>query len=199
MKADVLEETKNIEEVKASVDNKEDEEDEVGENWTDEVGSFDDMCLKEDLLRGIYAFGFKDPSIIQKKGIMPLVQGRDTIAQAQSGTGKTGTFSIGMLQNIDVDLKRIQGLIIAPTRELSHQIAYVVHNLGEKMQVKVHVSCGGTDVRQDSKILKEGVHIVVGTPGRIVDMMKRKFLDTSYIKLAVIDEADEMLKKDFQP
>ena len=92
---------------------------------------------------------------------------------------------------IDVNLDRIQGLILAPTRELSHQIAYVVQSIGEKMNVKVHVSCGGTDARQDSKMLKQGVHIVVGTPGRIVDMMKRRHLETDYIKLAVTDEADE--------
>jgi translation initiation factor 4A len=146
-KATDLEETKNTEQ-EASDDKKErDEEDEVGENWTDEVESFDNMALKEDLLRGIYAYGFKDPSIIQKKGIMPIVQGKDTIAQAQSGTGKTGTFSISMLQTIDINLERTQGIIVSPTRELSQQIAYVVHTIGEKMNVKVHVSCGGTDVR----------------------------------------------------
>jgi len=96
-----LEETKlpkasaNSEEVKA--EEAKDEEDQIGQNWTTEVSSFDDMSLKEELLRGIYAYGFKDPSIIQQKGIMPIIQGLDTIAQAQSGTGKTGTFSIGLL------------------------------------------------------------------------------------------------------
>jgi len=105
------------------------------------------MALKEELLRGIYAYGFKEPSTIQQKGIMPIVQGRDTIAQAQSGTGKTGTFSIGLLQSIDASSDQIQAIIVSPTRELSQQIGFVVHSLGEYMKVKVHVSVGGTDPR----------------------------------------------------
>ena len=83
--------------------------------------------------------------------------------------------------------------------ELSQQIAFVVHSLGEYMDVKVHASVGGTDPRQDAKMLKQGVQVVVGTPGRVCDMMKRGALKTEYVKLCVIDEADEMLRKDFKP
>ena len=102
------------------------------------------MALREELLRGIYAYGFKEPSPIQQKAIMPIVQGKDTIAQAQSGTGKTGTFSIGLLQSIDPATEQIQAVIVSPTRELSQQIAFVVHSLGEYMKIKVHASVGGT-------------------------------------------------------
>ena len=123
----------------------------------------------------------------------------DTIAQAQSGTGKTGAFSIGLLQSIDASLDHIQAIIVAPTRELSKQIGFVVHSLSEYMKVKVHVSVGGSDPRQDAKMLQQGVQVVVGTPGRICDMMKRGSLGTDYVRLCVVDEADEMLKKDFKP
>lgn len=162
------------------------------------------MGLKESVLRGIYGYGFKDPSPIQTKGILPLIQGKDTIAQAQSGTGKTGAFTIGVLQSIDTDPKssvsdHCQALIVSPTRELSMQIAYVVHSIGEYMNVKVQACVGGTVVKDDIKQLKSGgTHVVVGTPGRIHDMMKRGFLKTEYLKLFILDEADEMLSRGFK-
>jgi len=162
------------------------------------------MGLNEKVLRGIYGYGFKDPSPIQTKGILPVIQGKDTIAQAQSGTGKTGAFTIGVLQSIDTDPKssvsdHCQALIVAPTRELSMQIAYVVHSIGEYMNVKVQACVGGTVVKDDIKQLKTGgTHVVVGTPGRIHDMMKRGFLKTEYLKLFVLDEADEMLSRGFK-
>lgn len=94
-------------------------------NWEEVVDSFDDLNLHKDLLRGIYAYGFEKPSPIQQKGILPLIKGKDTIAQAQSGTGKTATFAIGSLQKIDLKIKEVQALILAPTRELAQQIATV--------------------------------------------------------------------------
>lgn len=168
-------------------------------NWTQQVESFDDMGLKEDLLRGIYGFGFQEPSKIQEKGVLPVIQGRDTIAQAQSGTGKTGCFSIAVLQMIDTASDNCQALIVAPTRELSHQIAFVVKSLGEHMGVKVHACVGGTVVKDDIKILKAGPHVVVGTPGRIHDMMRRKYLRTEYLRIFTLDEADELLDRGFKP
>jgi len=156
------------------------------------------MGLKEDVLRGIYAYGFKDPSPIQMKGILPIIQQKDTIAQAQSGTGKTGAFTIATLQVIDAANANIQGVILAPTRELAMQIAYVIHTIGEFMQVKVHACVGGTLVKDDIRILKSGIHVVVGTPGRIHDMMKRGFMKTDYLRLFVLDEADEMLSRGFK-
>lgn len=94
-------------------------------NWHQVVESFDDMNLKEELLRGIYAYGFEKPSAIQQRAIMPCIQGRDVIAQAQSGTGKTATFSISILQQIDTTVRECQALILAPTRELAQQIQKV--------------------------------------------------------------------------
>ena len=118
---------------------------------------------------------------------------RDVIAQAQSGTGKTATFSISVLQKIDLSLKQCQALILAPTRELAQQIQKVVVAIGDFMNVECHACIGGTVVRDDMKILQDGVHVVVGTPGRVHDMIQRRALKTDAIKLFVLDEADEML------
>ena len=162
-------------------------------NWTEVVESFEDMKLKKDLFRGIINYGFVRPSAIQQKGIMPLIQKKDTIAQAQSGSGKTATFAIGTLQNIDCEDLKAQALVIAPTRELALQIYDVFKSLGVFLKISVHLCTGGTQVAEDKKKLKEGVHVVVGTPGRIRDMMNRQNLDSTYLKMLIIDEADEML------
>lgn len=162
-------------------------------NWTEVVETFEEMKLKKDLLRGIFGIGFVKPSAIQQKGITPLIMKKDTIAQAQSGSGKTATFAIGVLQNIDFEDLKTQALIIAPTRELAIQIFEVVKSLGVYLKAQVHLCTGGTQVAEDKKRLKEGVHIVVGTPGRIRDMMNRQILDSTYLKMLIIDEADEML------
>lgn len=156
------------------------------------------MNLKEDVLRGIYGYGFERPSPIQQKGVLPVILGKDTIAQAQSGTGKTGTFTIGILQVIDTLSDKCQGLVVAPTRELAQQIAKVIENIGEYAQVKVHALVGGTAVRDDIQTLKSGVHVIVATPGRLHDMMKKGFLKTDYMKIFVLDEADEMLSRGFK-
>ena len=166
-------------------------------NWTEVVDTFEDMKLKKDLMRGIFNHGFVKPSAIQQKAIIPLIMKKDTIAQAQSGSGKTATFSIGVLQNIDFDDLKTQALIIAPTRELAIQIHEVIKALGVFLKAKIHLCTGGTQVSEDKKSLKEGVHIVVGTPGRIRDMMNRQILDASYLKMLIIDEADEMLGMGF--
>ena len=166
-------------------------------NWTEVVETFEDMKLKKDLMRGIFNHGFVKPSAIQQKAIIPLIMKKDTIAQAQSGSGKTATFSIGVLQNIDFDDLKTQALIIAPTRELAIQIHEVIKALGVFLKAKIHLCTGGTQVSEDKKSLKEGVHIVVGTPGRIRDMMNRQILDASYLKMLIIDEADEMLGMGF--
>lgn len=171
---------------------------EVESNWTEVTATFDDMDLKEDLLRGIYAYGFEKPSAIQQRGIVPVLQGRDTIAQAQSGTGKTATFSIAILQSVDMDVTGCQALVLAPTRELAQQIQKVVVALGDYLNVKVHACVGGTAVREDIRILNEGVHIVVGTPGRCYDMINRGALRLDDIKLFCLDEADEMLSRGFK-
>lgn len=167
-------------------------------NWDQVCESFDDMNLKENLLRGLYGFGFEKPSAIQQRAIVPCCMKRDVIAQAQSGTGKTATFSVSVLQNIDESLAEVQALVMAPTRELAQQIQKVMVSLGEYMGVKCHACIGGTNVRDDQRKLEAGVHIVVGTPGRVNDMIQRQSLQTSSIKMFVLDEADEMLSRGFK-
>jgi translation initiation factor 4A len=167
-------------------------------DWTLVVKTFDEMKLNEQLLRGIYAYGFEKPSSIQKRGIMPILAGHDTIAQAQSGTGKTATFSISVLQKMDLKLKKTQALILAPTRELAQQIQKVVRALGDFLEVTSHACVGGTRVTDDVKILRNGVQIVVGTPGRVYDMITRSVMNLSQVKLFVLDEADSMLDRGFK-
>jgi len=170
----------------------------IESNWDKVVTSFDDMNLKNELLRGIYAYGFEKPSAIQQRGIMPVLAGHDTIAQAQSGTGKTATFSISVLQQIDLKLNKCQALILAPTRELAQQIQKVLRALGDFLNVTSHACVGGTLVRDDIRILRDGVQVVVGTPGRVYDMIKRQELDMGSVKIFVLDEADEMLSRGFK-
>ncbi|XP_028074210.1 eukaryotic initiation factor 4A-15-like isoform X3 [Camellia sinensis] len=165
----------------------------------DEVyDSFDSMGLQENLLRGIYACGFEKPSAIQQRGIVPFIKGLDVIQQAQSGTGKTATFCSGILQQLDYGLVECQALVLAPTRVLAQQIEKVMQALGEFLGVKVHACVGGTSVREDKRILLSGVHVVVGTVGRVFDMLKRQSLRPDYIKMFVLDDADELLSRGFK-
>lgn len=163
------------------------------------VDNFDDMELREELLRGIYAYGFEKPSAIQQRAIIPCIKGRDVIAQAQSGTGKTATFSIAILEQLKVDWTECQALVLAPTRELAQQIQKVMMALGDYMGAQCHACIGGTVVREDiHKLQSSTVHVVVGTPGRVHDMINRRALDPKSIKMFVLDEADEMLSRGFK-
>jgi len=162
------------------------------------VDSFDDLDLQEGLLRGIYSYGFEKPSAIQQRAIRPVLDGRDTIGQAQSGTGKTATFVIGALQRMDFAQRACQALILAPTRELAQQIHKVVLALGDYLQVKCHACIGGTSVRDDIDKLREGQHVVVGTPGRVYDMLSKRHLRIDDLLTFVCDEADEMLSRGFK-
>jgi len=127
-----------------------------------------------------------------------VVKGHDVIAQAQSGTGKTATFSISILQQLDMSIKGTQALILAPTRELAQQIQKVVIALGDYMNIECHACVGGTNVREDMAKLQEGVQVVVGTPGRVFDMINRRALRTDNIKIFCLDEADEMFSRGFK-
>eukprot|EP01095_Lingulamoeba_sp_RSL-Kostka_P002796 TRINITY_DN13713_c0_g1_i1.p1 TRINITY_DN13713_c0_g1~~TRINITY_DN13713_c0_g1_i1.p1 ORF type:complete len:434 (+),score=170.83 TRINITY_DN13713_c0_g1_i1:70-1302(+) len=167
-------------------------------NAEEVIDNFDNMGLQENLLRGIYAYGFEKPSAIQQRAIVPLIQGHDIIAQAQSGTGKTATFTIGSLQQQDYDLLECQTLILSPTRELAQQIQTVVMHLGDYLNIRCHSCIGGTKVRDDIVKLQSGVHTVVGTPGRVYDMICRGHLNVSNIKTFILDEADEMLSRGFK-
>jgi len=170
----------------------------IESNWDEIIETFDGMEIPEELLRGIYAYGFEKPSAIQQRAIKPTMLGRDLIAQAQSGTGKTATFAIGTLGKLDPKLRECQSLILAPTRELAQQIQKVVIALGDYMDVQVHACVGGTAVRDDIRTLQGGVHIVVGTPGRVYDMINRRALRLDSIKQFFLDEADEMLSRGFK-
>ena len=141
---------------------------------------------------------FERPSAIQQRAINPIVKGRDVIAQAQSGTGKTATFSISILQSIDTSIRETQALVLAPTRELAIQIQSVILALGDYMNVQCHACIGGTSVGEDIRQLDHGQHVVVGTPGRVFDMIRRRNLRTRHIKMMVLDEADELLNQGFK-
>merc|ERR1712176_920295 len=154
--------------------------------------------LPEDLLRGIFAYGFEKPSAIQQRAIKPTILGKDLIAQAQSGTGKTATFAVGTLALLDPKQRDCQSLILAPTRELAQQIQKVVVALGDYMDIQVHACVGGTAVRDDIRTLQAGVHVVVGTPGRVFDMINRRALRLDNINQFFLDEADEMLSRGFK-
>lgn len=164
--------------------------------------SFDDMPLSAQLLRGIYSYGFEKPSLIQQQAIVPLINKGDVIAQAQSGTGKTGAFAIGTLARMDLAKKTIQAIILSPTRELATQTHNVISNIGEHLFETNKNFCGmfvgGTRIQDDIKKVQNGSVLAIGTPGRLLDIIKRGTIVTNEIKMIVLDEADEMLSQGFQ-
>ncbi len=165
-----------------------------------EIENWDDLPnIKEELLRGIYSYGFESPSPIQKKAILPIFNKNDVIAQAQSGTGKTGCFAIGILNMIDPSLNNTQALVITPTRELSFQIKKVIDSIGVMIKnLKTHVLVGGQNIDNDISNLKKNPDIIVGCPGRIYDMLTRKKFLANNLKILILDEADEMLSYGFK-
>ena len=163
------------------------------EKWDD-----DNVNIKINLLRGIYANGFEQPSPIQKQAIIPMTQGKDLIAQAQSGTGKTGAFTIGMLQYIDETIQETQGIILSPTRELACQTNNVINNIGKMMNIKTCLTTGTISVNENIKEIENKPHIIVGCPGRLNDMLRRRKVNLNNLKLIILDEADEMLSVGFK-
>jgi len=161
--------------------------------------NFEDMGLKADLLRGIFGYGFEKPSAIQQRAIVPCLNRADVIAQAQSGSGKTATFGISVLQNTDLSQRANQVIVLAPTRELAMQHTTVLRCLGEFLEgLVVHTSVGGVPTRQEVQILRQKVpQIIVGTPGRVADMLNRGEIRSDEVKIMVLDEADVMLDKGF--
>ena len=160
--------------------------------------SFDDMELPENLLRGVYAMGFEKPSAIQQRAIIPIKGGRDLLAQAQSGTGKTGAFTIGSLSKVDPALRQVQVLVLAPVRELAQQIESVAKQVSSYMNIYVYSATGGTPLREDIKAIEKGCQFIVGTPGRIYDLMNRNVLSRENIRVLIFDEADQMLEDRFK-
>ena len=162
------------------------------------VKSFEDMGLREALLRGAYAYGFEKPSAIQQRALVPLLKGRDVIAQAQSGTGKSSMIALVACQLSDPGSREPQVLVLSPTRELAIQTEQVTTALGTYDAVKAHSCVGGKSVGEDLRTLEAGVQVVSGTPGRVFDMIRRGALRAKGLKLLIIDEADEMLGRGFQ-
>jgi len=174
-------------------------EGEIQSTWNECHETFDDMNLKPKLLRGIYGYGFEKPSSIQQRAIVPCIKQHDVIAQAQSGTGKTATFAISLLQAVNENDNETQALVLAPTRELAQQIIKVVMALGDYMDVTTHACIGGTNVRQEiQKLQMDRPQVIVGTPGRVYDMINRKAIDARTINMFILDEADEMLSRGFK-
>ena len=158
------------------------------------TASFEEMSLSEDLLRGIYGYGFERPSKIQQKAIVPMVKGRDILAQAQSGTGKTGTFVIGSLSHVKKEIKKPQVLVLCHVHELAKQIYDVAKSIGYKLDLKVLLAIGGNKITDDIKALEDGAQFIVGTPGRIMDLINRNALDRSHMQWLIMDECDQMLE-----
>jgi translation initiation factor 4A len=161
-------------------------------------GSFEELSLKDNLLRGIYSYGFEVPSAIQSSAIPVMKSGKDVIAQAQSGTGKTGAFVIGSLEKVNPEIQGTQIIIISPTRELSKQTTEVVIELSKYMEISYLEVVGGTDVFQCRSDLDKLPQVVIGTPGRILDMINKKSLFTDKLTTLIFDEADEILSYGFK-
>lgn len=162
---------------------------------------FGELGLEDDVLRGIYSYGFEKPSKIQRVAVKPMMEGKDILAQSQSGTGKTGTFTIGAMHHIDPTVLAPQVLVISPTRELAQQTETVAKGIGQflqlpekKMGLKVLSATGGTPVDHDLKALRSGAQFIVGTPGRIFDLIRReRGMRLDKLKYLILDEADELL------
>ena len=164
------------------------------------IETWDDLDIDSNILRGIYASGYENPSPIQKKGIKPIIMGKDIIAQAQSGTGKTATFTIGALSKINLNENYTQVLVLSPTRELADQTAKVFKLIGSMMNgLKVHTSFGGTSRDEVNSFSSKNIpHVICGCPGRVFDGLRRDRINGNKIKLIILDEADEMFSSGFK-
>mmetsp|Transcript_13761 Transcript_13761/g.50103 ORF Transcript_13761/g.50103 Transcript_13761/m.50103 type:complete len:415 (+) Transcript_13761:351-1595(+) len=160
---------------------------------------FEDYFLKRELLRGIYEKGFEKPSPIQEESIPIALAGRDILARAKNGTGKTAAFSIPVIERIDTSKNKIQAVILVPTRELALQTSQVCKELGKHLGLEVMVTTGGTNLKDDILRLYNTVHMVVATPGRLLDLANKGVAVLSNAQVLVMDEADKLLSPEFQP
>jgi translation initiation factor 4A len=161
------------------------------------MSDWDTLQLSMAVLRGIHLCGFEKPSPIQEKAIPSMIEGRDVVAQAQSGTGKTGAFCVSVLQRCTEE-ERHQALILAPTRELAEQIYSVFTKLAKFTKIKGHLLIGGTSIENDSYEMRKHPQVIIGCPGRVIDFLTRGLLSPE-LKMVVLDEADEMLSQGFLP
>lgn len=159
--------------------------------------TFQSLGLSEQFVEQLESLGFSAPTHIQTQAIPEMLQGRDIVAQSQTGTGKTAAFSLPILEQIDPDNKNVQALILSPTRELAQQVAQAIEDFSGNRRLYVLTVCGGQSMDRQIRSLQKGVHIVVGTPGRVIDLLERKKLNLDHTKWAVLDEADEMLSMGF--
>lgn len=159
---------------------------------------FEDYCLKRELLMGIFEKGWEAPSPIQEASIPIALTGRDILARAKNGTGKTGAYVIPILERIDTTKDKIQALIIVPTRELALQTSQICIEISKHMGCKVMATTGGTNLKEDIMRLQQQVHVVIATPGRILDLMKKGLAIVDKCAMLVMDEADKLLSQDFK-
>ncbi|MBN2007217.1 MAG: DEAD/DEAH box helicase [Anaerolineae bacterium] len=159
--------------------------------------SFEMLGLREELLQAVTKLGYENPTAIQEQAIPALMAGRDVMGQAQTGTGKTAAFALPMIHALSADTEQVQGLVIAPTRELANQVARAIHEYGQYRGVQVLPVYGGQSYSRQIRRLEDGVDIVVGTPGRMLDLIEKGALDLSQVRFLVLDEADEMLSMGF--
>ncbi|VDQ10151.1 unnamed protein product [Trichobilharzia regenti] len=160
--------------------------------------SFEDFCLKRDILKGIYEKGWEFPSPIQESSIPIALTHRDIMARAKNGTGKTGAYSVPVLESIDTSLNKIQAIILVPTRELALQTSQICIELAKHTAIKVMLVIGGTLLKDDLIRLSQTVHILIGTPGRLVDLLSRGLIDITKCKIVVLDEADKLLSEELK-
>ncbi|MGH2442882.1 MAG: DEAD/DEAH box helicase [Chloroflexota bacterium] len=158
---------------------------------------FQDFSILPDIMRAVREVGYEQPTPVQCEAIPALLEGRDLMAQSQTGTGKTAAFAIPMLQGLDPADRRVQGLVVAPTRELAVQVAETIHKLGKFLEISDLPIYGGQPIDRQLRALRRGVHIVVGTPGRLMDHIRRGTLDLSQVRTVILDEADQMLDMGF--
>ncbi|MGD0450765.1 MAG: DEAD/DEAH box helicase [Candidatus Bathyarchaeia archaeon] len=162
-----------------------------------QIQTFQDLPLTGEILRSIKELGFESLFPIQAQAIMPLLEGKDVIGQAQTGTGKTAAFGIPMVQRLNREIRGVQGLILVPTRELAVQVAEHMSSFAKYARAKVLAVYGGESINKQIHALSNGVQIVVGTPGRLIDLMERRVLNLGTVKMVVLDEADRMLDMGF--
>ncbi|XP_018791325.1 PREDICTED: putative ATP-dependent RNA helicase me31b [Bactrocera latifrons] len=166
---------------------------------TDTRGNeFEEFCLKRELLMGIFEKGWERPSPIQEAAIPIALSGKDVLARAKNGTGKTGAYCIPVLEQIDPRKDYIQALVIVPTRELALQTSQICIELAKHLDIRVMVTTGGTILKDDILRIYQKVQLIIATPGRILDLMDKKVADMSHCKILVLDEADKLLSLDFQ-
>ncbi len=159
--------------------------------------TFESLGLRPQLVQAVLELGYENPTPIQERAIPALLEGRDVLGQAQTGTGKTAAFALPMLERLDMTSRKVQGIVLTPTRELALQVTEAIYEYGKHMGARVVAIYGGSSYTRQLKRLDEGVHVVVGTPGRVIDLIDKKALRLQNVSFLVLDEADEMLKMGF--